>query len=193
MIRAPARVLEAGDVRRLLDHVSLLRHPTRNKVIVLASFKAGLRACEISRLTWPLVLTTEGKVAEALTVPGAIAKYGGGRIIPLQIDLKRALRAYHRDVGRPATGYIVQSERGDAMKPQSIVNWFSTVYRDLGITGASSHSGRRTFITRAARSLSKVGGSLRDVQELAGHKALSTTERYIQGDRDAQRKLIKLI
>ena len=191
MIRA--RVLEAGDVRRLLDHVSLLRHPTRNKVIVLASFKAGSRACEISRLTWPMVLTTEGRIAEALTVPGAIAKYGGGRIIPLQVELKRALRAHHRNDGRPSTGYIVQSERGDAMKPQSIVNWFSGVYRDLGIAGASSHSDRRTFITRAARSLSKVGGSLRDVQELAGHKALSTTERYIQGDRDAQRKLIKLI
>ena len=193
MIRAPARVLEAGDVCRLIDHASSLRHANRNKVIVLASFKAGLRACEISRLAWPMVLTSEGKIADALTVPGAIAKYGGGRIIPLQLDLKRALRSHHRDAGRPATGYIVQSERGEAMKPQSIVNWFSTIYRDLGITGASSHSGRRTFITRAARSLSKVGGSLRDVQELAGHKALSTTERYIQGDRDAQRKLIKLI
>ena len=193
MIRAPARVLDADDVRRLLDHVSSLRHPTRNKVVVLASFKAGLRACEISRLTWPMVLTAKGKIAEALTVPGAIAKYGGGRIIPLQLDLKQALRGHHRDAGRPATGHIVQSERGDAMKPQSIVNWFGSVYRDVGITGASSHSGRRTFITRAARSLSKVGGSLRDVQELAGHKALSTTERYIQGDRDAQRKLIKLI
>lgn len=87
----------------------------------------------------------------------------------------------------------MQSERGVAMKPQSIVNRFSAVYRDLGIVGASSHSGRRTFITRAARPLSKVGGSLRGVQELAGHKALSTTERYIQGDHDAQRKLIKLI
>lgn len=193
MIRAPARVLEAGDVRRLLDYVSLLRHPTRNKVIVLASFKAGLRACEISRLTWPMVLTTEGKIAESLTVPGAIAKYGGGRIIPLQLELRRSLRVHHRKSGHPSTGYIVKSERGDAMRPQSIVNWFSAVYRELGIVGASSHSGRRTFITRAARSLSKVGGSLRDVQELAGHKALSTTERYIQGDRDAQRKLIKLI
>ena len=193
MIRAPARVLDADDVRRLLDHVSSFRHPTRNKVVVLASFKAGLRACEISRLTWPTVLTTGGNIAEALTVPGAIAKYGGGRIIPLQLELKRALRAHHRSASRPAAGYIVQSERGDAMRPQSIVNWFSAVYRDLGIVGASSHSGRRTFITRAARSLSKVDGSLRDVQELAGRKALSTTERYIQGDRDAQRKLIKLM
>ncbi|ANU08696.1 tyrosine-type recombinase/integrase [Paraurantiacibacter namhicola] len=193
MRRAPARVLEPADVRRLYTHVGRLRHPLRNQIIVLASFKAGLRACEISQLTWPMVLRSDGKIADALTVPGAIAKYGSGRIIPLQLELKKALRQHHQASGSPRSGFIVQSERGGAMTSQSIVNWFAAIYRDLGIDGASSHSGRRTFITTAARSLSKVGGSLRDVQELAGHRALSTTERYIQGDRDAQRKLIKLI
>ena len=192
-MRAPARVLEAGDVRRLLAYVATLRHPSRNEIIVLCSFKAGLRACEISGLTWPMVLTSNGKIADIMTVPGSIAKYGSGRSIPMQADLKRALRLHHRTAGRPNDGPIIMSERGETMRAQSIVNWFGTVYRELGIVGASSHSGRRTFITRAARSLSKVGGSLRDVQELAGHRALSTTERYIQGDRDAQRKLIKLI
>ena len=63
----------------------------------------------------------------------------------------------------------------------------------MGLDGCSSHSGRRTFITRSARLLAKTGGSLRDVQELAGHRALTTTERYIEGDRDAQRKLVRLI
>jgi integrase/recombinase XerC len=79
------------------------------------------------------------------------------------------------------------------MTPRSIVNWFHRVYDSLGLDGCSSHSGRRTFITRSARAISKIGGSLRDVQELAGHRALSCTERYIAGDRDAQRKLIRLI
>jgi integrase/recombinase XerD len=79
------------------------------------------------------------------------------------------------------------------MTPRSIVNWFHGLYGALGLHGCSSHSGRRTFITRSARIISKIGGSLRDVQELAGHRALTTTERYIEGDRDAQRKLIYLI
>jgi integrase/recombinase XerD len=79
------------------------------------------------------------------------------------------------------------------MKPRSIVNWFHNAYAQLGLNGCSSHSGRRTFITQSARIISNVGGSLRDVQELAGHRALTTTERYIQGNRDAQRSLIGLI
>lgn len=193
MKRQPARVLEPDDVRRLVRHVGMLRHATRNQVIVFASFKAGLRACEISGLTWPMVLSSSGAVSSSLTIPGAIAKYGSGRLIPMHADLKTALRAHHSHCHRPDDGPIVNSERGGCMTPASIVNWFSSVYADLGIIAASSHSGRRTFITQTARALSKVGGSLRDVQELAGHRALTTTERYIEGDRDAQRRLIALI
>jgi integrase/recombinase XerC len=79
------------------------------------------------------------------------------------------------------------------MTPRGIVNWFRQMYAELGMAGCSSHSGRRTFITRSARLLIKTGGSLRDVQELAGHRSLTTTERYIEGDRDAQRRLMRLI
>ena len=79
------------------------------------------------------------------------------------------------------------------MTARSVVNWFHDIYQQLRLNGCSSHSGRRTFITRTARAVGKSGGSLRDVQELAGHRSLSTTERYIVGDRDAQRKLIALL
>lgn len=193
MSRQPARVLEADDVRRLLDHTRHTRTPERNAVIVLLSFKAGLRACEISGLTWPMVLNPSGRLADHVTVSRHIAKYGSGRRVPLHLDLASALRRYHRLSGRPEDGPLVRSERGDHMTPRSIVNWFHRIYGALDLGGCSSHSGRRTFITRSARVISKIGGSLRDVQELAGHRALTTTERYIAGDRDAQRKLIGLI
>ena len=65
--------------------------------------------------------------------------------------------------------------------------------QDLGMSDCSSHSGRRTFITRAARKVSEVGGSVRDVQQLVGHASLQTTQRYIEGDTDAKRKLVQLI
>jgi integrase len=66
-------------------------------------------------------------------------------------------------------------------------------FAELRIEGASSHSGRRTFITAAAKKIVEAGGSLRDVQELAGHTSLATTQRYIQGDTAAKRNVIKLI
>ena len=71
--------------------------------------------------------------------------------------------------------------------------WFAQLYGKLGFAGASSHSGRRSFITRAARKIIEAGGSLRDVQELAGHASLASTQRYIQGDTDAKRKVVALV
>ena len=79
------------------------------------------------------------------------------------------------------------------MTPVSIVCWFAKAYRAIGLQGCSSHSGRRTFITRAARLVHKAGGSLRDVQLLAGHRSIQTTQAYIDGDTDVQRKLVSLI
>jgi integrase/recombinase XerD len=79
------------------------------------------------------------------------------------------------------------------MKPNSLVNWFVTLFSEIGFDGCSSHSGRRTFITQTARLLHEAGGSLRDVQLLAGHRSLMTTERYIDGDSHAQRRLVALL
>ena len=79
------------------------------------------------------------------------------------------------------------------MQPIAIVAWFARAYRAIGLMDCSSHSGRRTFITKAARLVHRAGGSLRDVQVLAGHRSLLTTQRYINGDTDVQRHLVALI
>lgn len=193
MSRQPARVLEANDVRSLIERTGSTRHPERNKVIVLLSFKAGLRACEISGLTWAMVLKPSGRLAEHITVSKSIAKYGSGRRVPLHPDLAVALRRYHRLLGRPENGPLILSERRGHMTPRSIVNWFHGLYGALGFGGCSSHSGRRTFITRSARLLPKIGGSLRDIQILVGHASITTTQGYVDGDSDAQRRLIRFV
>ncbi|WP_254601850.1 tyrosine-type recombinase/integrase [Sphingomonas bacterium] len=180
-------------MRRLIRHVRDHRHATRDQVIVLLSFKAGLRACEIAGLDWSMVLRPDGSLGNQLAIARTIAKNGSARTLPLHPDLRGALAKLHAARKKPREGPVILSERGSHMTPHSIVNWFKRLYRKLELDGCSSHSGRRTFITRSARLLPKTGGSLRDVQELAGHRSLSTTERYIAGDRDAQRKLIRLI
>ena len=50
-----------------------------------------------------------------------------------------------------------------------------------------------SFITAAARNVAKVGCSLRDVQILAGHRSIETTQRYIDGDSAGQRRLVGLL
>ena len=189
----PARVLQTADVRRLIRHVSDHRHPKRDTVMVLLSFKAGLRACEIAGLSWPMVLQPDGRLASLIFVASTIAKNGTSRQIPAHPELKMALRQLRSECGNPRDGPVIMSERGNHMTARSVVNWFASVYAALHLDGCSSHSGRRTFITRSARLLARTGGSLRDIQQLVGHRDLATTQRYIDGDSDAQRKLIRLI
>lgn len=111
----------------------------------------------------------------------------------MNADLRQSLIALRRVSRGERNSAVVQSERGGPMTPLSIVIWFGRAYQAIGLVGCSSHSGRRTFITKAAKMVYAAGGSLRDVQLLAGHRSILTTQRYIEGDSEAQRKLVHLI
>jgi integrase len=186
-----AKTLSTDHIDDLLFFAECSRHPLRNRLIILLSVKAGLRAAEIAKLSWDMVLGPSGKVGVAIELQDKIAKKRGGRSIPLHVELRGALIEARKLCN--GQGPIIRSERGGAMTPMSIVVWFTRAYQVLGFDGCSSHSGRRTFITRAARAVHKAGGSLRDVQLLAGHRSIQTTQRYIDGDSDAQRRLVSLI
>jgi integrase len=186
-----AKILSDDDLQDLLVYASATRNPIRNQVIVLLSAKAGLRAGEIANLTWDMVVEPNGAISTTIELRDDAAKKRSGRLIPLHKDLRDALMIW-RSITRKL-GPVVRSERGGPMTPLSIVVWFARAYQIVGLNGCSSHSGRRTFITRAARLVHKAGGSLRDVQLLAGHRSIQTTQRYIDGDSDAQRKLVSLI
>ena len=186
-----ARIIASSALNRVLRHANHHPDPLRSRVIVLLSVRAGLRAAEIAKLEWPMVLDANGRVGDAIEVLDQIAKKGAGRTIPIHPDLRRSLVQLVRQNG--CAGPVIRSNRGGAMRPNSIVNWFVTLYRDTGLDGCSSHSGRRTFITHAARLAHRAGGSLRDVQILAGHSSIETTQVYIDGDSHAQRRLVALL
>jgi len=191
MLGKQAKILSDDNIRDLLAFTTLTRYPTRNRVIVLLSVKAGLRAGEIANLTWAMVTDPIGNIGPVIALEDRIAKKKSGRVIPLHSDLRNALATLQKMTG--VDGPVIRSERDTPMAPATIVNWFTIAYRAIGLTGCSSHSGRRTFVTRAARLVHKAGGSLRDVQILAGHRSIQTTQRYIDGDTDAQRRLVALI
>lgn len=132
----PAKVLGAGDVRRMLAAVGHRRHADRDRVIVMLSLKSGLTACDISALTWAMVLNPDGKVGSRIELPPSAAKKGSGRIIPVHPDLKGALERHGWNTIR--NGPVIRSERGGAMTAKSIVNWFHGLYSELGLQGCSS-------------------------------------------------------
>src|SRR5262245_61307830 len=173
-----AKIVSDVDVRRLLRLIRKSRYPERDRVMVLLSIKAGLRACEIAGLTWAMVLDARGRVGQVIEARDGIAKRGKGRLVPLNRELRQALRRLQAIVPAAPDDAVILAERGTALRASSVVNWFSTLYRRAGLDGCSSHSGRRTFITRAARMIYRVGGSLRDVQQLAGHASIEMTQRY---------------
>jgi integrase len=186
-----AKVVTPAMLRRMLVYTRASPFPRRDRVIVLLSVKAGLRACEIAKLDWSMALDARGKVADTLAVENAIAKRKSGRRVPIHPDLRRALRRLLRD--NDPEGPIIRSARGGHMRPSSIVNWFAVMFAELGYDGCSSHSGRRTFITGAARNVHRTGCSLRDVQLLAGHQSVVTTQRYIDGHTIRQKRLVALL
>lgn len=185
-----AKVLNQKQVDALLHHVGNLRNGLRNQVIVLLSVKAGLRAKEIAALRWSMVQDASGQVGDAIHLTDEASKGKSGRVIPLNRQLRIALVSLHQS--HAVTGYVIQTERSDRTSAQAVVNLFRCWYADLGLLGCSSHSGRRTFITNAARKISTVGGSLRDVQSLAGHSSLQTTQRYIAADGEAMKQIVNL-
>ena len=186
-----AKVVTPHMLRRMLNKTSKSPPGARDRAMILLSVKAGLRACEIARLDWSMVLDARGKIADGLAIHDVIAKKRGGRRIPMHPDLRRTLQCLLR-TSEPS-GAVIRSARGGHMRPTSVVNWFAALFKELGFEGCSSHSGRRTFITGAARNIHRSGCSLRDVQLLAGHRSIETTERYIDGDTRGQRRLISLL
>jgi integrase/recombinase XerD len=192
MLGRQAKIISGITLKRMLTYARKGRYPQRDRVVILLSVKAGLRACEIARLEWSMVVDAKDQIADVIDLRDAAAKKRGGRRIPIHSDLRAALAVLRR-VQKPSR-HVIRSSRGDgAIRPNSVVNWFVTMFHALAINGCSSHSGRRTFITVAARNVHRVGGSLRDVQLLAGHRSIETTQGYIEGDTRIQRRLVGLI
>ncbi len=140
--------------------------------MVLLSLKAGLRAIEITGLTWGC-LRENDKIIELVTTKG-----GERRKMPVNKELRAALKDYRETPRIPLT-------------PTAVAVWFHDFY--TGWEGYSSHSGRRTFATNAARKATTVGGSLRDVQALLGHASLNTTQRNLEPSSEPKRELVELI
>jgi integrase/recombinase XerD len=188
-----AKTLTKGQVDAVLGYLAKTRHPARNRLILLLSAKAGLRAKEIAGLTWWMTNDSQGQIGRTIFLQDSASKGKSGRTIPLSDEVRDALIEYRDLVISFAGPHVICTERSLRTSAQAIVNMFQRWYRDLGFMGCSSHSGRRTFITNTARKISTVGGSLRDVQLLAGHTNLRTTQRYIEPNPEAQVRVVGLL
>jgi len=139
-----AKILSQREIAQVLHHIKGTRYHLRDQVMFLLSIKAGLRAKEISFLTWGMVTDSSGRVGESLHLPDNSSKGKSGRTIPLNKQLKEALcglyNFYPQIPGHDQ--YVIFSERGTKMIPCNVSHWFKKVYNALRLEGCSSHSGR---------------------------------------------------
>lgn len=193
-----AKTLTSKQSDLVLNYLTTTRSPLRNKLIYLLSIKAGLRAKEIASLKWSMLLDSDGSVSDYINITNIASKgKTGGRSIPINKSLKVVISDFldHQKVQLlfDVDGYLISTQRSSSTTPQAIVNMFQGWYKELNLLGCSSHSGRRTFITNCSRKITTVGGSLRDVQYLAGHSSLQTTQRYIEGNSESKKKVVDLV
>lgn len=192
-----ARALSSTQVEIVLDHLEKRsRYPSRDISMFLFSCKAGLRSVEIAGLEWCMIYDLDGNIHKRIDLPARITKGGTGeRVIPMHKQLHAVLLKHH-DYMKPYvkhTDRIFLSERGFAFDRKKMSSFFHRLYKRLGFHKCSSHSGRRTFITDTARQIIRAGGSLKEIQEMAGHKSLETTELYIEVNEGAKQRVIDLI
>ena len=194
-----SKTLNKSQIEMMRTFLRSKRNGLRNETIFLLSVKGGLRSKEISQLSWKEVCDSDGKVSTHINLTDRSSKGFSGRTIPINKDLRnnlielldeqrRLFRSFNID-----TSFVVRTERQPFTTSQTIVNMFQSWYKRLGLLGCSSHSGRRTFITECSKKISTVGGSLRDVQMMVGHRSLHTTQRYIESDSQSQKKVVDLI
>ena len=193
-----SKTLNKTQIQMVRTFLRNQRNGLRDETIFLLSVKSGLRSKEISLLSWKMVSKSDETIDDYINLPNSSSKGNGGRIIPLHKDIKENLnlmleehrKLYGFDQNK---SFIVRTERTPFTTSQTIVNMFQKWYKKLGLLGCSSHSGRRTFITETSKKISLVGGSLRDIQMMVGHQSLQTTQRYIEGDSESQKKVVDLI
>lgn len=190
MLGKQAKLLSRSQTAALHAFLKSTRHPLRNRAISLLSLQAGLRAHEIAHLRWQMVTDAEGVIGQEIQLEDGACKIWS--CYSDEQGLQRSIMEW-RAAKSPASKFVVSTERSRRTSRQAVVNMFARWYEQLGFVRCSSHSGRRTFITNAARKISLVGGSLRDVQMLAGHSSLRITQRYIDGEQEAKRKIVDLI
>jgi len=187
-----AKLLTDAEFKRLTAVINSLRYQTRNHTTVALSFYAGLRACEIAALRVGDVFDDAGGVKDTIYLNSAQTKGSDSTTVLVNTKLKRQLEKFAKQYPvhmSTRTAPLLFSAKGGGFSAQTIVNLFKRIYKIAGIEGASSHSGRRQFVTK----LADQGINARLVQVLARHKHLSTTQRYIDVNENALRNAVELL
>ena len=196
-----ARVLTEKELRKVLNFCNTQPHATRNRTMLLCTHMAGMRVGEVAALTVSDVLAMDGTVKEEIALSAQQTKGNKARTVLVPRKLRDELTSYlQQRYGLTNLLAVTQTDTQRALFPtqknpkrgftaNTLCQLFHKIYKDSQMYGATSHSGRRTFITK----LADKGVGVRVLMALAGHKSIATTQRYIELNPTIMKAAVELI
>lgn len=187
---AQAKTLSQAELDQVLEYVSTKKYALRDRAIVLTSFLGGLRVAEIASLTMGDVVNPDGTIKNEIRLSAEQTKGKYPRTVFVSQRLQTELANYlaTRHIKDPDIPFF-HTEHRLRFSPNGLCVWFHQLYKNVGISGGSSHSGRKFFIT----TLANKGIGVRILASLAGHRSIAVTQRYIDVNDEQKRNAVELI
>jgi integrase/recombinase XerD len=187
-----AKTLTQTELRRVLDYIATRKHAVRNRAVLLTTFLSGMRVGEVASLKYSDVVDSSGAIKAEIRLSADQTKTKEARVVFVSDKLRKELEVYCRSY-KPTNPnrklFYSQKEKSDGFSANTLTQFFHYLYERVGIEGASSHSGRRTFITNLANK----GIGVRVLMSLAGHRSITTTQAYIDVNDDMKRRAVELV
>jgi integrase/recombinase XerD len=184
-----AKTLTNADVKRILDFIALKKHAARNRAMFLVTLYAGLRVGEVASLRYMDVLDVDNQVRDEIRLDASVTKGNEARTVFVNLKLRKELQYYISVTPyQNLADKLFYTQKNEGFTANTLTQFFHYLYRTAHVDGATSHSGRRTFIT----TLANKGVSVRLLASLVGHKNISTTQFYIDVNDDMKRSAVEL-
>ena len=187
-----AKTLNNDELRKVLDYVATRKHSERNRAMIYTIFNTGMRVSEVANLRFKDVVDSEGAVRREIRLSAEDTKTKEARIVFVNDKLHKELTRYvklYKPLNNNVKFFYSQKRASDGYSPNTLAQFFHYLFNRAGIAGASSHSGRRSFITNLANK----GVGVRVIMGLSGHRALSSVQCYIDCNDDMKRKAVELV
>ena len=184
-----AKTFTAQELRRVLDYVATRPHAARNRAMLLMTHWSGMRVGEVAALRVDDVLDRDGKVRSEIRLDAEQTKGRYARVVFVNEKLRKELADYVASAKPSNKLFYTQKRVRDGFTANTLAQFFHHLYRQAGIDGASSHSGRRSFITN----LASKGVGVRVLMSLAGHRSLASTQVYIDCNDNQKRAAVESV
>ena len=180
-----AKTLTPQEIDQVLDYIASRSYAMRNRVMFLTGLWSGMRVGEIASLAVGDVRNTDGSVRAEIRLTAEQTKGRHPRTVFLPQKLRDELQMYFDMRGMvPATNPLFITAGRKRFSANVMAQHFHYLFKRAGIAGASSHSMRRSFITL----LASRGIGVRVLAELAGHRSIAVTQKYIDVNDDMKRR-----